>query len=167
MQPCKTDNSVTCGGAWSNSVYETAPPECEQEVTVTYNGPIDIQPEIVGVYIQTGQVEQNRVVYKHELKETYLFTSPNKNWHIHSEVGESAWIYDGPAACPYKEDLTSKPWNHWTSEAGWYHIDGFEIIPGRLETEKCASSCWNEDANGDCILSDAEECKGTVTCSPF
>merc|ERR1712131_287970 len=92
MQPCKTDNSVTCGGAWSNSVYETAP-ECEQEVTVTYNGPIDIQPEIVGVYIQTGQVEQNRVVYKHELKETYLFTSPNKNWHIHSEVGKFPWIY--------------------------------------------------------------------------
>ena len=82
---------------------------------------------------QTGQVEQNRVVYKHESKEAYLFTSPNTNWHIYSEVGKTwpAWIFSGAAACPYKGDLTSKWWNHWTSEAGWYHLGGFEIIPGR------------------------------------
>ena len=57
-------------------------PECEQEVTVIYNGPIEIQPDIVGVYIKVIKIK-NKLKYS----ENWLFLIKFSDWSSRTKSG--------------------------------------------------------------------------------
>ena len=74
----------------------------------------------------------DKPVYKNELTDTYIYTAANGNWYISEELGsELAWISSGGSICPYKVNLSTKKWKHYTINDGWYELLGFQILPGR------------------------------------
>ena len=79
----------------------------------------------------------DKPVYKNELTDTYIYTAANGNWYISEQRGsESAWISSGGSICPYKVNLSTKKWKHYTINDGWYELLGFQILPGRRKFDK-------------------------------
>lgn len=84
----------------------------------------------------------DKPVYKNELADTYIYTAANGNWYISEELGsELAWISSGGSICPYKVNLSTKKWKHYTINDGWYELLGFQILPGRRKSFKRIIYC--------------------------
>ena len=86
----------------------------------------------------------DKPLYKNELADTYIYTAANGNWYIGEQRGsELAWISSGGSICPYKVNLSTKKWKHYTINDGWYELLGFEILPGRRKFDKIYQNISN------------------------